>query len=253
MRIVVAGGTGLVGRHLVDALADEHQVVVLSRSTGVDLMTGRGLDDALEGADAVVDVTNIPTQRRRASVDFFSTVSRHLLDAGRRAGVGHHVALSIVGVDRVDSGYYAGKRVQEKEVLDGRVPASILRATQFHEFVPMLVDATRGPVAPMPQMRIQPIAATEVAAALASVAVGPAVAMAPEVAGPEQHLLSDLARRLLAARGQRRRVLAITMPGSSGSAVASGALLPTASGSRGVQTFDEWLEQSYAHTSSRGR
>lgn len=253
MRIVVAGGTGLVGRHLVSALTDQHEVVILSRSKGVDLTTGRGLAEALSGADAVVDVTNIATQRRRASVDFFTTSSRQLVDAGRREGVRHHVALSIVGVDRVDSGYYAGKRAQESVVLDGRVPGSVLRATQFHEFVPLLVDATRGPIAPLPQMLIQPVAAREVADALASLVVGPAVGMAPEVAGPEPHLLGDLARRLVAARRQRRRVLAVTLPASSARAAAGGALLPTAPGPRGVQTFDQWLEQSFAPAGTGGR
>lgn len=253
MRIVVAGGTGLVGRYLVSALTSQHEVVVLSRSRGVDLTTGRGLEEVLAGAGAVVDVTDTPTKRRRASVDFFTTSSRHLVAAGRRAGVGHHVALSIVGVDRVDSGYYAGKRAQESVVLDGQVPGSVLRATQFHEFVPLMVDLTRGPIAPMPQMRIQPIAAREVADALAALVVGPAVGMAPEVAGPEQHLLSDLARRLLAARGQRRRVLALTLPSASARAAAGGALLPTTPGPRGVQTFDQWLEHSFAEASTRSR
>ncbi len=208
MRIAVAGGTGVVGRHVVAAAAGAgHEPVVLARSVGVDVTTGRGLAAALDGAEAVIDVSNIATTRRRRSVAFFEAASEQLLTAGREVGVGHHVVLSIVGIDRVDFGYYEGKRRQEELVLAGPLPASVLRTTQFHEFAGQLMERSPGPVALVPRMRVQPIAAREVAAALVALAVGPAVGRAPELAGPEVHELVDLARRVARAAGQRRPVL----------------------------------------------
>jgi len=241
-RIAVAGGTGVVGRHVVAALARaDAEPVVLARSEGVDLVTGQGLATAMRDVATVIDVSNLNTQMRQASIDFFTTTTTRLLEAGERVGVRHHVALSIVGVDRVDSGYYAGKRAQEQLVLSGPVPASILRATQFHEFAEQILALTRGPVAPVPVMRIQPVAAREVATALVALAVQAAVGLAPELAGPQEHALPDLARRLLRVRGQRRFVLPLRGPVPASRAVAGGALLPTGPGPRGTQTFDAWL------------
>jgi len=149
MRIAVAGGTGVVGRRVVETLTQQgHEPVVLARSLGVDVATGAGLSDALAGATAVIDVSNAATLRRRTSVQFFTNSSTNLLAAGERAGVQHHVALSIVGIDRVDTGYYAGKRRQEDVVLAGPLPASVLRATQFHEFAGQLLSRTPGRFAP---------------------------------------------------------------------------------------------------------
>ena len=242
MRIAVAGGTGLVGSLLVGQLeAGGHDPVVLARSTGVDLTTGAGLDAALEGARAVVDVTNLPTMRRRPAEEFFTAGTRHLVEAGRRAGVGHHVVLSIVGVDRVDQGYYAAKRAQERAVLSGGVPATVLRATQFHEFAGQLLDRMPGPVALVPRMRVQPVAAREVAAALAALVGDAPAGMAPELGGPEVHELVDLARRVLAARGSRSPVLPVRLPGRAGRLAREGALLPAGPGPRGRETFEEWL------------
>lgn len=241
-RVAVAGGTGVVGRHVVAALARAGaEPVVLARSAAVDLVTGQGLTSAMRDVAAVIDVSNISTQKRRTSINFFTTTTTRLLEAGARAGVRHHVALSIVGVDSVDSGYYAGKRVQERLVLTGPVPSSVLRATQFHEFVAQVLALARGPVAPVPVMRIQPVAAREVATMLAGPALQPAAGLAPELAGPEEHALPDLARRLLRVRGQRRFVLPLRGPVPASRAVAGGALLPTGPGPRGAQTFDEWL------------
>jgi len=242
MRIAVAGGTGLVGRLLVEELsAGGHDPVVLARSVGVDVTTGAGLDAALDGAEAVVDVSNVTTTRRGPAERFFATGTRHLIEAGRRAGVGHHVVLSIVGVDRVDQGYYAAKRAQERAVLDGGVPATVLRATQFHEFAGQLLERVPGPVAVVPRMRVQPIAAREVAAALAALVEDTPAGMAPELAGPEVHEFVDLVRKVLAARGSRRPVLPVRLPGRPGRLAAEGALLPTGPGPRGRETFDEWL------------
>lgn len=241
-RIAVAGGTGTVGRHVVDAArAAGREPVVLARSTGVDLATGAGLDDALRGADAVVDCTNRAVQGRRAAVEFFTATTDHLLAAASRAGVRHLVVVSIVGVDRVDTGYYAGKLAQERRVLAGTVPVSVLRSTQFHEFVPQVLSALPGPVALVPGMRTAPVAAREVAAALVELAGGPAVGRAPELAGPEEHWLPELARRYLRARGQRRLVVPLRAPVAASRAAAGGALLPTGPGPRGTQTFDAWL------------
>lgn len=241
-RIAVAGGTGVVGRHVVASLAAAGvEPVVLARSAGVDLLTGQGLASAMRDVATVIDVTSVRTQERQTSIDFFTTTTTRLLEAGAREGVRHHVALSIVGVDRVDSGYYAGKRVQERLVLTGPVPASVLRVTQFYEFVEQVLALTRGPIAPVPVMRMQPVAAREVAAMLADLALQPAAGLAAELAGPEEHGLPDLARQLLRARGQRRFVLPLRGPVPSSRAVAGGALLPTGPGPRGTQTFDEWL------------
>ena len=241
-RVAVAGGTGVVGRHVVDALAAAGvEPVVLARSTGIDLVRGVGLDDALRGVGAVVDVSNVATQRRSAAVGFFTAATSALLAAGARAGVRHHVVLSIVGVDRVDTGYYAGKRAQEELVLAGDVPATVLRATH-HQFAERVLAIAKGPVAPVPRMRVQPVAAREVGAHLAELVLGPPRGHAPELAGPDVHELTDLVRRLLRARGSRRRVLPLQGPTAASRAAVGGALLPTGPGPRGVQSFDAWLQ-----------
>ncbi|NYD56975.1 uncharacterized protein YbjT (DUF2867 family) [Nocardioides marinisabuli] len=242
MRIAVAGGTGLLGRHVVQALtAAGHTPVVLARSRGVDLVTGSGLDDALTGAEAVIDVSNIATTGRRRAVHFFETATTNLADAGRRAGVQHLLVLSIVGVDRVDLGYYEGKRRQEEVALRGAVPATVLRATQFHEFAGQLLARVPGPVAVLPRQRIRPVAAAEVAAELARLApVGPQ-GHATEIAGPEEHQLVDLARRVVRAEGRRRPVVGVRLPGRAGRAMASGGLLPGDGARISTLTFDDWL------------
>jgi uncharacterized protein YbjT (DUF2867 family) len=240
-RIAVAGGTGVVGRHVVDRVRElGHEPVVLARSTGVDVVGGSGLTDALAGVDTVVDVTNVTTVRRSTAVAFFESATTRLLAAGQEAGVRHHVVLSIVGSDRVDLGYYLGKRRQEELALAGPVPASILRATQFHEFAGQLLDRG-GAVAVVPAMLSQPVSAREVAQALVELAVAEPIGLAPELAGPEQHRMPDLVRRVRDARGSRRPVLTLRLPGRVGAAMASGGLLPRDDGPRGRQTFAEWL------------
>lgn len=248
MRIAVAGGTGAVGRPVVEAVrAAGHEAVVMARSSGVDIITRAGLADALAGASAVIDVSNLTTISRRKAVAFFETGTRNLIDAGRRAGVSHHVALSIVGIDRVDIGYYAGKRHQEDLVLSSGVAASILRATQFYELITRFVAPGKStPFAFVPQTRSQPIAAREVAQALTGLAEGEPVGMAPEIGGPEQAELTDLARQLLRARGSRRIVVPLRIPGAAGRAAAGGALLPAGPGPRGREKFGEWLARTDA-------
>lgn len=244
MRMAVAGGTGLVGRYVVTELIDAgHDPVVLSRTQGVDLASGAGLDQALADAQVLIDVSNVATLSRKRSVDFFSAATRNLQEAGVRAGVRHHLVLSIVGVDRVNTGYYAGKRRQEELAMDGPIDATVLRSTQFHEFAEQTLARSRGPVAVVPRLRVQPIAAREVANMLVTLALGPAAGYAPELAGPEERDLVDMVRRLVKARRLRRALLPVPVPGAAGRAIAEGALLPAEPGERGRQTFDEWLDQ----------
>lgn len=244
MRVVVAGGTGVVGRHVVAALeAGGHVPVVLARSRGVDL-TGtdgaRAALDAMVGAEAVVDVTSVTSLRRARAVQFFETVTGRLLDAARQGGVPHVVVLSIVGVDRVPFGYYQAKLRQERLVRDAGVGASILRATQFHEFAGQVLDRSPGPVALVPRQLNQPVAAAEVGAALAEMAVREPSGVV-EMAGPAREHLVDMARRVERARGGRRRVVGVRLPGATGRTMASGGLLPTGEHRLGRQTFSEWL------------
>jgi uncharacterized protein YbjT (DUF2867 family) len=243
MRIAVAGATGVVGRH-VDAVARErgHEVVPLARSLGVDLTTGGGLAERLAGVDAVVDVTSVATQRRAAAETFFGNVSRSLLTAEKRAGVSHHVVLSIVGIDDVGTGYYQGKQFQEYVVTEGAVPWSILRATQFHEFAEQSLGFVRvGPLSLVPRMLSQPVAAAEVAEALVDLVEAGPSGRVPDLAGPERRDLVDLARRVSQARGLGRRVVPLRVPGGAGRAMRCGALTPSDEGPRGRQTFEEWL------------
>ncbi len=245
MRIAVVGSSGVVGAHVVaTARRAGHAVVVVARSQGVDVTVAGSLEGVLDGVAVVIDVSGIRTASRRRSVRFFTAATTQLLDAGRRAGVEHHVALSIVGIDRVNFGYYEGKRRQEELVRSSPLPHTVLRTTQFHEFAGQLLAAAHGPAAPIPQMRIQPVAAVEVASALVELATGAAVGMAPELAGPEVHDLPDLARSVVDAQSGRRVVVPVRVPGAIGRAMAGGRLLPTDSGPRGLLTFSRWLAES---------
>ncbi len=242
MRVAVAGGTGVVGRHVVATLTQRgHTPVVLSRGRGVDLVTGEGLDGALEGADSVIDVSNVLTTRRATAVTFFEATTTNLLEAARDAGVRHHVVLSIVGIDRVRFGYYDGKLRQEELALSGPVPATVLRTTPFHEFAGQMLDRVPGPVAVVPRQLIRPVAAAEVASELVTMALDEPQGLAPDFAGPEEHQLVDLARRVVAGRGRRRPVIGVRLPGQAGRAMASGGLLPGPGARFGQQTFDEWI------------
>jgi uncharacterized protein YbjT (DUF2867 family) len=234
-----------MGRLVVDAAAAAgHTTTIVSRSHGVDLTTGAGLADAVRGVSVVIDVSNVTTTSKKKSIAFFGAVTRNLIDAEQRAGVAHHVALSIVGVDRIGLGYHQGKRFQEELVLAGPVPGTVLRATQFHEFAGQLLDRVKGPVALVPRMRSQPIAAAEVAQALVHQAeLGP-IGLAPELAGPDQWEMPDMVRRLLQVRGSHRITLALPVPGAAGRQLAAGGLLPLGPGPRGEQTFEQWLAAS---------
>ena len=242
MRVAVVGGTGVVGRYVVEAVqAAGHEANVVARSQGADLMSGDGLAAALEPADVVIDVANTPSSSRRKATDFFERATTNLLRAEREAGVGHHVALSIVGVDEIDFGYYLAKRRQEELVRAGSVPWTLLRSTQFHEFPAQLADRMRGPLLPVPTMTTQPVAAREVAELMVELALAGPSGTTSEIAGPEVHRMPDLVRRLLRARGSRRVVVPVRLPGKVGVAMAGVGLLPTGDGRRGTQTFSEWL------------
>ncbi|MCD4523432.1 SDR family oxidoreductase [Nocardioides sp. cx-173] len=243
MKVAVAGATGVVGRHVVAvARSRGHEVLELARSLGVDLTTGGGLAERLDGVAAVVDTTSVATQRRAASESFFGSVTRTLLTAEKRARVGHHVVLSIVGIDDVGLGYYQGKQFQEYVVTEGAVPWSILRATQFHEFAEQSLGFMRlGPVSLVPRMPSQPVAASEVAEALVDLVDAGPSGRVPDLGGPERLDLVDLARRVSRARGMGRLVVPLRVPGGAGRAIRSGALFPAEGGPRGRQTFEEWL------------
>ena len=243
MRIAVAGGTGVVGRHAVAAARRAgHDVAVLSRDNGVDLRRDEGVAQALDGVEAIVDTTNVVTTNGEKARAFFVDVTARLQRIGADRNVRHVVTLSIVGIDRATGyGYYAAKLAQEKQALAGEVPTTIVRATQFFEFPGQLLrQFTYGPVAVMPQMKVQPVAARAVGEALATVAAQPPDGRV-EVAGPDQTRLADMARRLLRARRSRTLVVAVPVPGRAGSAMRRGALLPGDDALIVGPTFGEWL------------
>lgn len=244
MRIAVAGGTGVVGRHTVAALREAgHEPVVLSRASGVDL-TGSpaGLADALSGCAAVIDVTSVQTTRASASERFFGEVTRALLDAERAAGVPHHIVLSIVGAAAAPAAYYAGKALQERMVQEASTGWSILRATQFHEFAAQLAARGKpGRLRLVPAMASQPVAAAEVGRALATIAAGEPRGLDRDLAGPRVEDMPTLVRRYLAATGDGGRVLAVPLPGRWGRALRDGTLLAGPEARLGTETFDEWL------------
>jgi uncharacterized protein YbjT (DUF2867 family) len=244
MKVAVAGGTGTVGAHVVAALtAAGHEPTVLTRATGVDLTTGSGLDNALAGVHALVDATGPSSTATAASKAFFDTVNRNLLAAEQRAGVAHHVALSIVGAAEVNAGYYAGKRIQEDLVTASGDNWTILRATQFHEFAPLLVRTTAvGPLVIVPQMKCQPIAATEVGAELARIAVGGPRGILPDLGGPRIENMADMVRRYLTHSGDSRRVLQLSLPGRWWRSLRNGALIPGPGAQFGTETYEEWLQ-----------
>ncbi len=247
MRIAVAGGTGTVGTHVVDVVRTRgHDVVLLARSTGVDLLTGAGLADALAGVDTVIDVVNVSTQKEDEVRAFFGATTRTLLDAEKAAGGRHHVLLGIVGSQKSDHGYYAGKIVQEGLVRAGAVPWTELRVTQFHEFAAQVYGAVKaGPFILVPKMRTQPVAAREVAERLVELAVAGPAGLVPELAGPREEDLARMVRAYAKATGRPGPILEVPAPGPGGKAMRDGTLLPDPTlqppTQFGTQTFDQWL------------
>jgi len=211
MKIVVIGGSGLIGANIVNRLrANGHEVLAASPSAGVNTITGEGLAEALQGAQVVVDVANSPSWEDQAVLDFFETSGRNLLAAEAAAGVEHHLALSIVGTDRLpENGYFRAKVAQEKLIKASKIPYTILRATQFNEFVEGIVNSgAQGSTIRLSPALIQPIAADDVSAVLADLAVGAPVNGTVEVGGPDRFPIDELARKFLATRGDTREVIA---------------------------------------------
>lgn len=243
MRIAIAGSTGTVGRHVHRIAIDRgHEVVALARSEGHDLEHGPLPAAVLEGVDTIVDVSGIQTLSRHRSRRFFERVSANLQQAGTEAGVGHLVALSIVGIDGVDAAYYGGKLAHERAVQRGALPHTLLRAAQFHEFAEQtLVRGKMGPITVVPAARVRPIAAQEVAEHLVALAEGEPIGRARDLTGPRDELLIDMVRALLDARGIRRTTIEMRLPGSFGRAMSSGRLRGHANAERGTVTFAEWL------------
>lgn len=247
MKIVVIGGSGLIGSKLVPKLRElGHEAVAASPKSGVNTVTGEGLADALKSASAVIDVSNAPSWEDAAVMNFFETSTRNILAAEVAAGVKHHVALSVVGTERLfESGYFRAKIAQENLIKASSIPYSIVRATQFYEFVKGIADfSTKGNEVHLPSALIQPMAADDVASAVARVATGSPVNGIVEVGGPEQFHLDELIRRGLAAYKDPRKVVADPQATYYGIKVAERALVPEKNASRGKMRFDEWLAQS---------
>ena len=249
MRIAVAGATGNIGNRTVATLERAgHEVVGISRKQGVDLVTGEGLEQALAGVEAVVDASNGPVGTLEETVTWFGGTTANLLAAEERAGVRHHVLLSIVGIHRVEgNAHYAGKREQERLVEAGNVPWTIVPATQFHDFPAMVAGwVTQNGVAPIAPLLLQPIAPADVAAVLAMVATGAPKGRFADVAGPETQDMVDMARRTLEARGESVKLVPTWDNGIFGVAMAGNTLLPGEGAHIAPTTFDEWLEQERA-------
>ncbi|MFV2114268.1 SDR family oxidoreductase [Micromonospora sp. LOL_025] len=243
MKIVVIGGSGLIGSKLVERLAAQgHEAVPASPKTGVNTLTGDGVAEVLAGAGAVVDVTNSPSFEGAAALEFFETSTRNLLAAAADAGVGHYVVLSIVGSDRLpDSGYMRAKVAQEKLVAASGLPYSLVHASQFFEFIQGIVDAaTDGDTVHLAPVLIQPMAADDVAAAVAEVVVGAPTNAAVEVGGPEQFRLDELGRSIRAAKQDPRSVVGSSGARYFGTTLEERSLLP-ADGARTAGTrLDDW-------------
>ena len=246
MKIVVIGGTGLIGSKLVTKLGEHgHDAVAASPDTGVNTLTGEGLPAALEGASVLVDVSNSPSWEDAAVLEFFETSTGNLQAACKAAGVGHYVALSVVGTDRLaESGYFRAKLAQEKLITESSIPYSIVHATQFFEFIKSIAAAaTDGDTVRLPPALFQPMAADDVAAAVGRVAVGTPVDGIVEVAGPEQFRLDELIRRRLAASGDPREV--VTDPNASYFGITPGerTLMPGPDALVGETRLEDWLKE----------
>lgn len=246
MKIAVIGGSGLIGSKVVNKLREHgHEAIAASPKSGVNTITGEGLAESLKGASVVVDVSNAPSWEDAAVLNFFETSTRNLLAAEKTAGVGHHVALSVVGSERLlESGYFRAKIAQENLIKASSVPFSIVRATQFYEFVKGIADfSTKGNQVHLPSALIQPMAADDVASAVCRAALGKPVNGIVEVGGPEQFHLDELIRRGLAAYKDPREVVADSQATYYGIKVTERALVPESNATLGKIRFDEWLSQ----------
>ena len=252
MKIIVIGGTGLIGSKVVTKLRTSgFDAVPASRSSGIDAMTGRGLADLLAQASVVIDVSNPPTFDGALALEFFETSTTNLLEAEAAAGVRHHIALSVVGTDRLsESGYMRAKIAQEKLIEGSSIPYSIVHATQFFEFIKSIADAaTQGDTVRLAPVLIQPMAAEDVATAVAGVAVGAPLNDIVEVAGPEQFRLDEIVRRYLTARDDPRSVIADPHARYYGAELGERTLVPD-NATIGETRFEDWLSRQFASTTA---
>jgi uncharacterized protein YbjT (DUF2867 family) len=249
VRIVVIGGSGLIGTNLVNRLREKgHEVVAASPDTGVNTITGEGLAEALAGAQVVVDVANSPSFEAKAALEFFETSGRNLLAAEAAAGLGHHLALSVVGTERLlESGYFRAKMAQENLIKVSGIPYTILRSTQFFEFINGIINSgSEGDVIRLSPALVQPIASDDVAAALAELTVGPPLNATVEVAGPEACPLDEFACKFQAASRDRRRVIADIHARYFGVELNDQSLTPGENPRIGATRFEDWLSRSPA-------
>ena len=253
MKIVVIGGTGLIGSKLVNKLREHgHEAVAAAPNTGVNTVTGEGLAEVLKGASVVVDVSNSPDWEDAAVLKFFETSTRNLLTDEAAAGVGHHVALSVVGTDRLsESGYFRAKIAQEKLIKESSIPYSIVHATQFFEFLKGLADISMvGDKVHLPPVLFQPMAADDVASGVARIAVGPPVNGIVEIGGPEQFRVDELVRRRLATLKDPREVIADPNARYAGAKLSEKTLVPGNNARLGETRFETWLTQQAAQIPS---
>jgi uncharacterized protein YbjT (DUF2867 family) len=247
MKIVVIGGTGLIGSKLVNKLHEQgHEAIAAAPNTGVNTITGEGLAEALKGAAVVVDVSNSPSWDDAAVLNFFETSTRNLLTHEAAAGVGHHVALSVVGTDQLaESGYFRAKIAQEKLIKSSSIPYSIVHATQFFEFLKGLADiSSEGNKVHLPPVLFQPMAADDVASGVAVIALGKPINGTVEIGGPEEFRMDDLVRRRLAALKDPREVIADPKALYSGAKISERTLVPGNHAQLGKTRFETWLNQS---------
>jgi uncharacterized protein YbjT (DUF2867 family) len=253
MKIVVIGGTGLIGSKLVTKLREHgHEAVAASPNSGVNTLTGEGLSEVLKSASVVVDVSNSPSWEDAAVLKFFETSTRNLLTYEAAAGVGHHVALSVVGTDRLsESGYFRAKIAQERLIKESSIPYSIVHATQFFEFLKGLADiSVDGDKVHLPSVLFQPMAADDVASGVARIAVGQPVNGIIEIGGPEQFRLDELVRRRLASLKDPREVIADPNARYSGAKISERTLVPGNNARLGETRFEAWLTQPAAQIPS---
>lgn len=245
MRIVVVGGTGTAGSAAVRAGQSRgHEMVVASRSAGVDARTGEGLAAAVTGADAVIDLCSVPTLSQRKASRFFVTAAQNILAAAERAGVPHVVRLSVIGVDRNPHGFYAAQLQMEGVYDSSAVPTTILRAAQFHEFAAQTLQrASLGPLCVAPRARVQPVAVGEVGARVVSIAEAEPLGRARDLAGPREEELSAMVRAYARRVGRRGPIPAVNLPGAMMRGLRQGLSLPDADAQVGEQTFEMWLDE----------
>lgn len=247
MKFVVIGGTGLIGSKVVSRLREQgHEAVAAAPSTGINILTGEGLDAAMAGADVVVDLANSPSFEDAAVLEFFQTAGRNVLAAEARAGVGHHLALSVVGTEKLSaSGYFRAKIAQEELIRASGLPYTIVHSTQFFEFLPGIIQSgSEGEAVRLPTALVQPIASEDVAAAVARLALQPPANGIVEIAGPEREPLSDLARRFMNIVQDPREVIGDAHARYFGAELQDDTLVPDQPAWQGALNFEHWLEQS---------